>query len=460
MKAQVGQVALAQFQNRDLDTAAQLFVTPDTEGFLSQISTVEKVSENQNSVLQDFQQEQAGLAELEHSAKTDLAALDEQQKELAKLRAASEKKVAESKAVLAKLTAEQQRQIAARGTEGSRRGQGGGRERRRHDVPRRHPRIDDPAVTGSGRGAKALAFARAQLGKPYRFGATGPNAYDCSGLTGAAWRAAGVSLSRTSQSQFHDGRAVSKSDLQPGDLVFFYSGISHVGLYAGNGMILHAPRPGKPRRVHQDELHAVRRRPPSRLIQPSHPHSHPAPHTRRVGGSCWSALAVAGGDPGRRDAARVRTLAGPGACPIRPVRRPHGRAVASAAVRVTLDGLVAAVRADDRAGLPAADQRPGPVVRRSRPAALRQPQRPAAGRPEDPAGAGERPLTDARRAVLGDGRLGPGGDRHLAADRGDRRRRAHVWLTFVADGRPCSSPEPSTARRPIAQPSPAGGWAR
>jgi len=244
MKAQVGQVALAQFQNRDLDTAAQLFVTPDTEGFLSQISTVEKVNENQNSVLQDFQQEQAGLADLEHSAKTDLAALDQQQKELAKLRAASEQKVTESKAVLAKLTADQQRQIALEEqkaaaeakAEAERNGTETSRDGTRQDVP----------VTGSGRGAKALAFARAQLGKPYRFGATGPNAYDCSGLTGAAWRAAGVSLSRTSQSQFHDGRPVAKSDLQPGDLVFFYSGISHVGLYAGNGMILHASRPGKP----------------------------------------------------------------------------------------------------------------------------------------------------------------------------------------------------------------------
>ena len=89
---------------------------------------------------------------------------------------------------------------------------------------------DVPAATGAGRGAKALAFARAQLGKPYRFGATGPNAYDCSGLTGAAWRAAGVSLPRTSQQQFRAGRSVAKSDLQPGDLVFFYRGsISHVG---------------------------------------------------------------------------------------------------------------------------------------------------------------------------------------------------------------------------------------
>ena len=102
----MGQVALAQFQNRNLDTAAQLFVTQDTEGFLSQISTVEKVNENQNSVLQDYQQEQASLADLEHSAQTDLAALGEQEKQLKELRASSDAKLAESKAVLAKLTAD------------------------------------------------------------------------------------------------------------------------------------------------------------------------------------------------------------------------------------------------------------------------------------------------------------------------------------------------------------------
>jgi peptidoglycan hydrolase CwlO-like protein len=111
LKFQVGQVALAKFQNRNLDTAAQLFVTPDTEGFLSQISTVEKVSENQNSVLQQYQQEQARLAGSEHSAKTDLAALAGQEKQLKALRKASEEKIAEAKAVLAKLTAEQRRRI-------------------------------------------------------------------------------------------------------------------------------------------------------------------------------------------------------------------------------------------------------------------------------------------------------------------------------------------------------------
>lgn len=102
-----------------------------------------------------------------------------------------------------------------------------------------------PAATGSGKGAKALAFALSQRGKPYRFGAVGPGSYDCSGLTLSAWRAAGVSLDRTAAAQFHDGVAVAKSDLQPGDLVFFYGGSpGHVAMYVGNGYVVHAPHPG------------------------------------------------------------------------------------------------------------------------------------------------------------------------------------------------------------------------
>ncbi|HET9780033.1 MAG TPA: hypothetical protein VFP81_12195, partial [Propionibacteriaceae bacterium] len=112
LKLQVGQIALAQFQNRSLDTAARLFVTPDTEGFLSQISTVQKVSENQNSALQDYQQAQANLGALEHSAEADLAALGDREQELKSLAAASDKKLDQAKKVLAKLTADQQRQLA------------------------------------------------------------------------------------------------------------------------------------------------------------------------------------------------------------------------------------------------------------------------------------------------------------------------------------------------------------
>jgi cell wall-associated NlpC family hydrolase len=100
--------------------------------------------------------------------------------------------------------------------------------------------------SSSSKGAKALAFAKKQIGDSYRFGATGPNSWDCSGLTGGAWKAAGVKIPRTSQAQFRAGRKIAKSDLKPGDLVFFYSGISHVGIYAGGGNVIHASRPGKP----------------------------------------------------------------------------------------------------------------------------------------------------------------------------------------------------------------------
>jgi peptidoglycan DL-endopeptidase CwlO len=257
LKFQVGQVALAQFQNRNLDTAAQLFVTSDTEGFLSQISTVEKVSENQNSVLQEYQQQEAAMATLALSAKTDLAALTEQEKQLKALRAASDKKIADSKAVLAKLSAEERRKIEAE----ERRAAAEARAEAESDTKESDTEDsatktktkatnnnddddDAPAATGgSGKGARALAFARAQLGKPYRYASAGPSAYDCSGLTYAAWKSVGVSLPRSSRSQYGAGSYVSRSNLQPGDLVFFYSPISHVALYAGNGQIIHAPNP-------------------------------------------------------------------------------------------------------------------------------------------------------------------------------------------------------------------------
>jgi cell wall-associated NlpC family hydrolase len=100
--------------------------------------------------------------------------------------------------------------------------------------------------SSAAKGRRALAFAESQLGKPYRFGAVGPNSYDCSGLVLAAWRAAGVSLPRTSQQQYAQGHRIAKSQLRAGDLVFFYGQHpSHVAMYVGHGMVIHAPRPGK-----------------------------------------------------------------------------------------------------------------------------------------------------------------------------------------------------------------------
>jgi cell wall-associated NlpC family hydrolase len=99
------------------------------------------------------------------------------------------------------------------------------------------------AMPASGAGA-AVAFAMAQVGDAYVYGAAGPDAYDCSGLTMAAWGAAGVALPHSSGAQMGSGTPVSIDALQPGDLVFYYSPVSHVAMYIGNGQIVHAANPG------------------------------------------------------------------------------------------------------------------------------------------------------------------------------------------------------------------------
>jgi cell wall-associated NlpC family hydrolase len=99
-------------------------------------------------------------------------------------------------------------------------------------------------VPASGKGAAALEFALAQVGEPYVYGGAGPNSWDCSGLTMMAWKAAGVSLPHGAKAQYGSTPHISKSELQPGDLVFFYNPIHHVGIYAGNDKVVHAPKPG------------------------------------------------------------------------------------------------------------------------------------------------------------------------------------------------------------------------
>jgi cell wall-associated NlpC family hydrolase len=104
------------------------------------------------------------------------------------------------------------------------------------------------AVTATGaseQGAKAVAFATAQLGKPYVWAAEGPDSFDCSGLTSQAWAAAGRIIPRTSQEQWRRLQHVPLSGLRPGDLVIYHADASHVGIYIGGGNIIHAPRPGR-----------------------------------------------------------------------------------------------------------------------------------------------------------------------------------------------------------------------
>jgi cell wall-associated NlpC family hydrolase len=104
--------------------------------------------------------------------------------------------------------------------------------------------VGAPVTDNGGKAAKAVEFARAQIGKPCVWGATGPESYDCSGLTQAAWKTAGVRLPRTARDQAYAGTVIALPDVQPGDLVFFTDNAGHVGICVGNGMMVHAPSQG------------------------------------------------------------------------------------------------------------------------------------------------------------------------------------------------------------------------
>ena len=106
-----------------------------------------------------------------------------------------------------------------------------------------------PVVTGSGGARVAVEWAYKELGKPYVWGAAGPNSFDCSGLTQYVWAKAGVYLDHYTGSQWNEGQHVSRDQLQPGDLVFFGSDLHHVGIYIGNGNMIEAPHTGADVRI-------------------------------------------------------------------------------------------------------------------------------------------------------------------------------------------------------------------
>jgi cell wall-associated NlpC family hydrolase len=121
-----------------------------------------------------------------------------------------------------------------------------------------------PAEYIGGAAGTAVKTACAQIGKPYVWGADGPGSFDCSGLTQFAWGKAGVGLAHHAATQWKQGAVVSRANARPGDLVFFYGDLHHVGMYVGKGLMVHAPRAGKPVQMARiDEMPVVGFRRPS-----------------------------------------------------------------------------------------------------------------------------------------------------------------------------------------------------
>jgi peptidoglycan DL-endopeptidase CwlO len=240
VKRQIGSLAVAGYQTSGISTTAQLLLSTNPDQFLSQASTAQAFAGQQNSALRRYQVAQGKLTDLQASEQTELSALQSVQAKQDAFKKQLQTNLDNAEKVLDKLSAADRKRIEEENAKEA--------EKARSERPTRggdRESKDLPNVPASGRAAIAVNAALAELGDPYVWGADGPSSYDCSGLMMYAWGKAGVSLSHSSKAQTGEGRHVSKSDLMPGDLIFYYSPVSHVAMYLGNGRIVHAPRPGK-----------------------------------------------------------------------------------------------------------------------------------------------------------------------------------------------------------------------
>ena len=233
MQDQIAQIASNVYENGAMSSVAALLTSGNPQMLLSQSAFLTHLSTDQYQQLQQVITTERQLAGARQIAKRTEKAVASLTKQLGSQRATLQKTISQQQALLQSLTPKQrQQQLGGGGTTtgtstGTGSGGGGG--------------YTGPTSTQAER---AVAFAYAQLGCPYVFGATGPcsSGFDCSGLTMSAWAAAGVSIPRTSYGQA-TLPAVSTSNLQPGDILEF-AGDSHVGIYVGGGWLIDAPQPG------------------------------------------------------------------------------------------------------------------------------------------------------------------------------------------------------------------------
>jgi cell wall-associated NlpC family hydrolase len=248
---QMGGFAAAAYRQGIVEPTLYLVLSDDPTNALDESMMLDSYAASQASDLAQAAAKRQALlvkqADIEEQEAT-LAALEQT---IAEERASLDSKVDQAEALLASLEGKEQRLLERlEAQRAERAAEQAARAASREAPAPAESASDTPeapaAAPASGRGRAAVAFALGQIGDYYAYGGTGPSAWDCSGLTGGAWAAAGVSVPRTSQAQFYGLPRVSMDALQPGDIIGYYGGVSHVGLYIGNGQIVHASRPGRP----------------------------------------------------------------------------------------------------------------------------------------------------------------------------------------------------------------------
>ncbi|MEU2515071.1 C40 family peptidase [Streptomyces syringium] len=232
LRTALGMIATAQYRTGGaMDPAIELLLSSDPDGYLERAATLDRVTGRQADQLRTLQGAQRELRQERAEAARILAALEDGRRAVVRHKEEVERKLATARRLLNSLPTADRAEYGRASR--SDRGDGG-------VLAAALPSL----APTSSRGAAAAMAARSAVGSPYAWGATGPSAFDCSGLMQWAYGRAGVGLPRTSQAQRNAGRHVSLSEAQPGDLVIYRADASHVGMYVGNGQVVHAPYPG------------------------------------------------------------------------------------------------------------------------------------------------------------------------------------------------------------------------
>ena len=230
----LGAMAVAQFrQGGGLDPVMQLMFSADPQGYLEQATTMAEAGSAVANLLAAVEADERQLGRDRARAEAQLKQLERVRQLIAGSKSEVQHRIGRAQALLASLSGAQRDQLAQ--------AENGAAALAAQAAAAALPPGEGPA---DSRAAVALAAARSMLGRPYVYGAAGPSAFDCSGLMVWSWRQAGVALPRTSQAQAYAGQRIPLSQARPGDLVIYYGDMHHVGMYAGNGMVIHAPYPG------------------------------------------------------------------------------------------------------------------------------------------------------------------------------------------------------------------------
>ncbi|MFE6775933.1 NlpC/P60 family protein [Streptomyces sp. NPDC057702] len=236
LRKQAGAMARAQYRGGGMPPEARVLLNTDPEGFLDGVALVRKGQHATKGVLGSLARTQTQLDRYAKDATAKWTRLEQTRTQRDAARKNVKGKLDAARKLESQLAAEERerlRELEAR------------KAAKAQSTWLRSGALKGAKATASPAGERAVAFATEQIGKPYEWGAEGPGTFDCSGLTLRAWEAAGQTIPRTSQEQWKRLPRVDIKDMRAGDLIIYHRDASHVGMYVGDGTIVHAPRPGR-----------------------------------------------------------------------------------------------------------------------------------------------------------------------------------------------------------------------